>query len=385
MVKQSRKTILGIRMLLTLLCAMLVRGSNGQILHFFPLETQIFRYENLWEIQVNIANPRQYNHFFVSIEVSRDNTVILRAKSKAIAAQTITNNLIAGNFKLSDPSGIFWENNFLALIKKNGGYFPAGEYNVSFQLSATTLSPLSGYVEEVLFSNEAPIVVHGILPPALVTVFDNDTVETATPLFTWIPVGTNWIAATYTFKLVDVLNCQCPETAIIENKAIFQESTGFQCFLNYPGNAAKLESGKKYAWQVSAIIDNNVYFSEIWSFIYTNELKNEDNDDSVCSYTTTSENPLSNQYVMKNAILPIQLQSRRKSGIIKYSVKNNTLQDVSESFRMKNAKNTESPLEYKAGNNWFYLECRKKNDPGVYFVEISGYQAEASQIQFLIK
>jgi len=79
---------------------------------------------------------------------------------------------------------------------------------------------------------------------------------------------------TYKIKVVKVLGYQSPNEAIQRNPAWFEKPDIRTVTLLYPVAATKLESGKKYAWQIEAFVNNNtIGKSEVWSFIYrSNEI-----------------------------------------------------------------------------------------------------------------
>lgn len=87
------------------------------------------------------------------------------------------------------------------------------------------------------------------------------------PTFSWLGTG---IATEYGFRIVEVMDGQSPESALVTNP-IWHEATGIrQNLYLYPIHAPRLQSDKTYAWQVialgSAEQGRQFFMSEISTF-----------------------------------------------------------------------------------------------------------------------
>ena len=84
------------------------------------------------------------------------------------------------------------------------------------------------------------------------------------PVFSWTrPAPTPPGQVTYELKLFEVLPGQTPEEAMKSNPPWFERKSLRATSLTYPTSARKLEAGKNFAWEVTAIPGGA---SDVWSF-----------------------------------------------------------------------------------------------------------------------
>ena len=92
-----------------------------------------------------------------------------------------------------------------------------------------------------------------ITQPILLYPSNGLALQESFPSFSWTPSFPNQ-GISYQIKLVEVLEGQTPEAAILANPNLFfQEDLSNNLFL-YPTAAPLLQTGKKYAWQINSIL-----------------------------------------------------------------------------------------------------------------------------------
>ena len=143
------------------------------------------------------------------------------------------------------------------------GYLPAGTYNACYTIFVVTEGTGTPLVEEC-----TPVVIDPVSPPILNIPFDGQLIHNPYPQFNWIPPSPLEIFSdlNYDFVLVEVADGQSEADAIEQNLPLYITNTR-DIFLNYPGPYAQLDTGKLYAWQITAKNGNQFAAkSEIWTF-----------------------------------------------------------------------------------------------------------------------
>jgi len=143
------------------------------------------------------------------------------------------------------------------------GNAPSGDYTICIHVKDN-----SG---EEIGSNCIDQKVEIASAPALNSPADGETIPVEQqPLFTWLPpMPPPSGQITYNIKIVEILGGQAPETAVQRNPVWFENASIRTTMFQYPLSAEKIENDKKYAWQITAIVNNEeIGKSEVWSFIY---------------------------------------------------------------------------------------------------------------------
>jgi hypothetical protein len=94
-----------------------------------------------------------------------------------------------------------------------------------------------------------------------------------------IPPG---VKATYAIRITEIFGNQSPYDAVLSNPAFFKNQNINSNVFLYPVSGRKFQNNKRYAWKVSAYL-NNVLISEseTWEFTYTDDSQhNRVNDDT---------------------------------------------------------------------------------------------------------
>lgn len=144
------------------------------------------------------------------------------------------------------------------------GFLPVGVYNICYTASQWTGNHSEQTVEECI-----TVEVEPISPPQLIQPGDSDRIIFRRPFFTWLPPTphTAFSNLLYDWMLVEVQATQSAADAVQQNVPILvQPNITFTSF-QYPLSMPELDTGKLYAWRVTA--KNNlspIANSEVWCF-----------------------------------------------------------------------------------------------------------------------
>jgi hypothetical protein len=144
------------------------------------------------------------------------------------------------------------------------GFLPVGVYNICYTLIKWTNDISEQVAEECITAEVEPIS-----PPQLMQPGDSDQVIVKRPFFTWLPPTpyNSFGSLTYDWTLVEVGPTQTAAVAIEQNIPVLLQPNISFTNLQYPLSMPELDTGKIYAWRVTA--KNNdaaVASSEIWTF-----------------------------------------------------------------------------------------------------------------------
>ena len=161
----------------------------------------------------------------------------------------IVYNVVNGNYNINnDPNG----------------FLPVGHFDVCYQFIK-----LVHLANEILTEECETVEIEPLSPPMLVFPEDEAVIETPRPLFHWIPPAPANLFnnLSYALRMVEVTGIQTPTDAIQQNIALFAEQNIIAPSIIYPAGLPALDTGKLYAWQVTA--NNNGSFiarSDVWVF-----------------------------------------------------------------------------------------------------------------------
>lgn len=145
-----------------------------------------------------------------------------------------------------------------------GGAAPAGSYKACLEVyESGTNRKLGGKCIDVVVKAAGAL---GLISPR-----DGDTIRTPYPQFLWLPPSPMPSGgATYTLKLVPVLEGQSAEDATRSNHPQFAQTGLLATSLTYPTSATPLDTGNVYAWQVQVVAPggNVVSTSAASSFLF---------------------------------------------------------------------------------------------------------------------
>ncbi|THU30793.1 hypothetical protein FAM09_29780 [Niastella caeni] len=186
-----------------------------------------------------------------TVLTSTTNTFLLPAGAKAINVNSvapITYTAGAGYTIDASPNG----------------FLPVGVFNICYTLTQWIDVHSAPAVEECVTAEVEPIS-----PPQLIQPADSDRVLLRRPLFTWLPPTpyNSFSNLLYDWLLVEVQATQSAADAIQQNVPVLLQSNISFTSLQYPLSMPELDTGKIYAWRVTA--KNNlspIANSEVWSF-----------------------------------------------------------------------------------------------------------------------
>jgi hypothetical protein len=145
------------------------------------------------------------------------------------------------------------------------GSMPAGTYTICVEaLNANTGMQIGrGCIIQ--------LIAH-LTPPELISPMDESLVIEPSPFFLWLPPMP--FSPTqpffYQLRVVELLDSQIPIEAMEANPAFFIQQNLQNTSFQLPISARPFETGKKYAWQVTAFMglneNNEIGKSEVWSF-----------------------------------------------------------------------------------------------------------------------
>ncbi len=143
------------------------------------------------------------------------------------------------------------------------GLLPVGTYTACYSLWAVNIK------ENALAEECVPFDAEPLSPPMLSFPADSAALETAPAQFSWLPPmpAGMFNNLQYEMVLTEVREGQQAAEAIQDNLPLYSEANLLSNTLGYRASAAKLETGKWYAWQVTARDNSNFAGkSEVWVF-----------------------------------------------------------------------------------------------------------------------
>jgi hypothetical protein len=138
--------------------------------------------------------------------------------------------------------------------------FPEGDYDYCYEFS---FSHSDNPPFEQCFSYAlAPFAELNLVDP-----YDEDVICDKRPLLTWQPLIPAVAGARYRLTLAEIKTGQSATEALNYNLLLIDQANLVSPVLTYPSVAKELQNKKKYAWQVTAYVDQTILNrSEIWAF-----------------------------------------------------------------------------------------------------------------------
>jgi hypothetical protein len=228
-----------------------------------------------WKVVVNNTGNQTIDVFFRGVATEAIKGKVYEALSKvrpiAPGVSTFSTNYYVG----LDPFNTIYEDQSLRqyAIQTNG--LPAGNYEICITAYLASDSSEIG-------SNCYSFSADYFTPPILIAPDNNDTVCELYPFFSWLPpVPNNGQNFTYTLTLYELQNVQTVLSSVQTNPAFYERKGITTTIAQYGINARNLRPGYRYAWKVSAEVNNQtVASSEVRSFVYCNS-KNVTTNDTV--------------------------------------------------------------------------------------------------------
>lgn len=204
----------------------------------------------------------------------------------------------------------------LAIILKQTGKFPEGEYEFCYELSpiGDKLGLLDVY-EYCFHFNSQPLT-----PLLLIDPLDGEKICNQKPAFLWqapMPFDLN---AKYRIIVAEIKEKQSPIEALSFNQPIINVSELREPRINYPMNLKELEKGKTYVWQIHYSVNNILLSkSEVWTFkIDCEEEKQVLSDDSYREL----QSEISGDFYVAKGKLRFALTNSYNEGDLSFSIIN---------------------------------------------------------------
>ncbi|HVI47115.1 MAG TPA: hypothetical protein VM802_19720 [Chitinophaga sp.] len=163
--------------------------------------------------------------------------------------------------------------------RSENGFLSAGNYVACYSLF------IEGYEKGNLSAEDCmPFAVEPASPVMLNTPANMSVLEIPVPQFTWLPPAPQNIfnKLNYDLTLVELKGGQSAVEAIQQNIPVYRVNRIEYLFANYPASAPLLDTGKVYAWTVTA--RNGLQFAgqaEVWTFRVKKQMvKNEENKEA---------------------------------------------------------------------------------------------------------
>lgn len=156
-------------------------------------------------------------------------------------------------------------NNNYTIDNLPSGFLPIGKFNVCYEISRVFHDEMESMAEDC-----SEIDVEPASPPYLNLPGDQEEIEEQRPLFTWLPPAPIYLFRNldYSLNIVEVLKHQNSSSAIQQNLPVNSTRHIVGLTFQYPCSGALLDTGKTYAWQITANNNNvEVAKTDVWTFI----------------------------------------------------------------------------------------------------------------------
>jgi len=267
-----------------LLFVMNLHAVNAQNPNFQVLALDLspsLTYDDLWNLNIVVSGSHTFNSFFIVTDVSETSIgSVLSATTSSFMANSGVTTFNSQNYHLSlQPVVNFNSGGSFSSILQNGGYFPAGDYVISYRLFGKATDIMTGEVTEFLAEYSFQKNVGAFFPPILLEP-SNESVFyynlTNQLFFGWTPVFAQNCGdqLTYVLSVFQIMPGQSPEQSVMSNPAVFIENNLPATFFNYPVVAQSFYDSCSYAWHIRTFCGSSMIAeSEVWRFEFTNVLE----------------------------------------------------------------------------------------------------------------
>ncbi|MEO3404976.1 DUF928 domain-containing protein [Mucilaginibacter sp. CAU 1740] len=155
---------------------------------------------------------------------------------------------------------IQFSDNRLGQLTSRSRIFQEGDYEYCYEISFehSDNAPL----EQCFSYTLAPFSELNLIDP-----YDEDVICDKRPVLTWQPLVPAIPGARYRLTLTEIKKGQSATEALNYNLPLIDQANLISPVLTYPPIAKELQNKKKYAWQVTAYMDQTILNrSEIWQF-----------------------------------------------------------------------------------------------------------------------
>jgi hypothetical protein len=267
------------RQLLILLFSMTLLFGYGQSSGIQIIVNEIagdITYDDLWNINLIKPDTANYTNCYILLKAyDQEKGMMFTAKTGMFSIEVPLTTFTSLNYRnLLQPTINFTSYSNFNSIVTNGGYFPAGNYNFSYELYAMVNSSPEGPSLELLASTSFNKTVNMLFCPLLIEIPDNSIVDpeqASVILFCWTPAFMQNTSTPifYTLSIYKMYDGQSAIQAVKSNPEFYRESNLSTTCFSYIIDQVTLDDSSSYAWQVKTYTDNNlVCESEAWKFSF---------------------------------------------------------------------------------------------------------------------
>jgi len=271
------------RKILTIFLILTIPGKiSAQFsIYAFP-PPPAFSIDDLWNMNIMLNGSSQFETYFITLELfEKSHGKEAETRTKEFVMKTFLLTINKSNYEsyVDKGSTNYLNTGFYNNCSQSGGRVPPGAYTARYILWGVIVNPVSGKVIENLLSYDLDIAEYAVYPPALIQVYDKDTINDMQPVFSWtppFPLQTGQVIQ-YRIRFTQQYKGQIAEEAMLSNPAVLELEQNQSTVLHYPAYAFSLTEGSSYAWQVSAYSGEVLLGkSEVWSFSIHTTVKQND-------------------------------------------------------------------------------------------------------------
>jgi len=349
---------------LFLFCVCTIQNASSQI-------NMVFNQTNPYEFKVNdignfqIINSGNELSVYIKATVSSRGKEIYLLESKTLLCRKGLNQIILNS---ADIVREFRTKQSPYEILSSTGIFPAGKYEICYRVfEKSQIEEIGNFCFE--------IEITPISPPTLLSPSNESEVNITNPMLIWMGPVPNNSGFKYELKLTEIIANQSPIDAVSKNFGLINVANMTQTQLIYPFNSAKLENGKRYAWQVIARNNSTSIETEVWTF-------------RVKIDTITEEKIV----FFDNYIIP---QSNLNSGAVNIKSEIHILIDEDAPIKQLNfelldinqkrvIENESSIVKYEGGNKFIFglNEIPVLKDKAYYYLKLRGASSKSTYFVF---
>jgi hypothetical protein len=222
------------------------------------------------------------------------------------------------------------------------------------------------------------VAAQSITAPVLLLPQQGDTIRHTNPAFTWqaaYPAS----QLQYEFRLFEILGDQTPEAAVLSSPVLHAAFTGQATAYLYPFNAAELQAGHHYAWQVVAhpqAEGQNEAFSPVSHFYVSEKETEEPTPPETSIYFEPHAQSNQRTYELNTEWLPIVLDEKYKPSKIKFRLINDQQQEIT-------IPDLDVSVDIRYGDNYVQLYVGKLQ-PGIYQAIVETRKSDMQYIRFRV-
>ena len=244
-----------------------------------------FKTEDLWK--VTLTNPGNSEQVYLFGTVGNTTKRLVDARTGVFTLPQGTKRV---NARELSPIDVTKYSDEVENTLNKTGTFQTGLYNICVYVYSASTNQVLGS-----FCNDFEVL--NLTEPELIFPDNEDVVRELQPVFNWLPPtpSPGFKALRYDIVIKEILERQTGIYAMTSNPVYFTQKNLTANVFQYPLAAAKLVSGRKYAWMVRTYINSYQYNeSEVYEFTYQSPFDNIGNtNDSLRS--TISSLPLTEE------------------------------------------------------------------------------------------